>query len=145
MRTLWRSTRPEYEAFLSETSPPAKLLGFGRLGGQALVARVVRTRKERPEVVVRRDLSVLEGESSSWHRRFITMTAVALDDGRSGNLQRQSVLLHHIYAVQESTAQDPAHEMQWASPIFGHLGSKRVASWAPRKERMALEAARKSI
>ena len=49
----------------------------------------------------------------------IAMTAAALDEGRSGNLQRQSALLHHIYAVLESAAHDPAHEMQWDWPILG--------------------------
>ena len=61
------------------------------------------------------------------------MTAAALDEVRSGNLQRQSALLHHIYAVPESAAQDPAHEMQWSWPILGIQGP------------LALEAARKSM
>ena len=51
-------------------------------------------------------------------RRIIAMTAAALDEGRSGNLQRQSALLHHIHVVLESAAQDPTHEMQWGWPIL---------------------------
>ena len=98
------------------------------------MARVVRTRKERPEVViaahegrVRRDLSVLEGEAWSWRRhadvcllpRSAASKGSSLDEGRSGNLQRQSAQFHHIYAVLESAAQDPSHEMEWSWPILG--------------------------
>ena len=85
---------------------------------------------------VRRDLSVLDGEAWSWRRhadvcllprcgdfrslkRFDAMTAAALDEGRSGNLQRQNALLHHIYAVLESASQDPSHETEWGWPILG--------------------------
>ena len=67
------------------------------------------------------------------------MTAVALDDGRSGNLQRQSALLHHIYAVLEWAAQVAAHEVQWCWP------AERSAVAAYLKERMALETSRKSM
>ena len=84
------------------------------------------------------------------------MTAAALDEGRSGNLQRQSALLHHIHAVLESAARDPAHEMQWRWPILGiqdpdglalvpRAPAEQSAVVAYHKERMALEAARKSI
>ena len=118
----------------SGASPSREAFGTARLGGQALIARVVRTRKERPEVVivahegrVRRDLSVLDGEAWSWRRHadvclllFIAMTAAALDEGRSGSLQRQSALLHHIHAVLGSAAQDPPHEMVWGWPILGN-------------------------
>ena len=117
--------------------------GPARLGGQALTASVVRTRKGRPEVVVasresrvRRDLSVLDGEAWSWRRhadvcllprcgdfrslkRFVVVTAAALEEGRSGNLQRQNALLHHMYAVLESASQDPSHETEWGWPILG--------------------------
>ena len=104
--------------------------GASRLGGQALIARVVRTRKERPEVVI------AAHESRMWRRhddvcllprcgnfrslrRFDAMTAVALDEGRSGNLQSQTALPHRIHAVLESVSQDPAHEMEWGWPILG--------------------------
>ena len=45
------SSQEEYEAFCGDRSS-REAFGAGRLGRQALVARVVRTRKERPEVVI---------------------------------------------------------------------------------------------
>ena len=88
------------------------------------------------ESSVRRDLSVLDGEAWSWRRhadvcllprcgnfrslkRFVAMTAAALDEGRSGNLQRQNATLHHIYAVLEPASQDPSHETEWGWPLLG--------------------------
>ena len=47
------------------------------------------------------------------------MTAAALDEGRSGNLQRRNARLHHIDAVLESASQDPSHKMEWGWPILG--------------------------
>ena len=173
------SSQEEYEAFFGDQSS-REAFGAGRLGAQALVARLVRTRKERSEVFiavhegrVRRDLSVQEGESWScrFHadvrlllmcgnfrslRSFIVMTAAAPDESRSGNLPRKSALLHHIYAVPESAAQDPAREMQWSWPILGiqDPDGLALAPWAPAEqsaavayhnERTALEAARKSM
>ena len=82
---------------------------------------------------VRRGLIVLDGEAWSWRRhadvcllprcgnfrslkRFVAVTAGALHEGRSGNLQRQNALLHHFYAVLEPASQDPSHETEWGWP-----------------------------
>ena len=84
------------------------------------------------------------------------MTAAALDEGRSGNLQRHSALLHHIYAVLQSAAQESGPRDAVGLAHFGHSGSRRArprtlgpaeqsAVVAYHKERMALEAARKSM
>ena len=116
------NSQEEYDAIFGDQSS-RESSGPARLEGQALTARVVRPRQEKPEEVgashessVRRDLSVLDGKAWSWRRhtdvcllprcgdfrslkRFVARTAAALDEGRSGNLQRQNALLHHIYAV----------------------------------------------
>ena len=91
---------PEGSSRRSWTVPGNSIFGTSII----MVARAVRTRKERPDVVVaahesrvRRDLSVLDGEAS-WRRyadvsllpRFIAMIAAALNEGKSGNLQRQN-------------------------------------------------------
>ena len=121
---------------------------------------------------VRRDLSVLDGEAWSWRRhadvcllprcgdfrslkRFDARTAAALDEGKSGNLQRQNALLHHMYVFRESASQDPSHETEWGWPILGiqdpegrllpPWASEQSAVVACHKERVALDAARKSI
>ena len=84
------------------------------------------------------------------------MTAAALDEGKSGNLQRQNALLHHIYAVLESASQDPSHETEWGWPILGIQDpegrllppgppAEQSAVVAYHKERVALDAARKSM
>ena len=57
------------------------------------------------------------------------MTAAALDEGRYEILQRQSALLHHVYAVLESAAQDPAHEMQLE--CIQDPDGPALAPWAP--------------
>ena len=136
------NSHKEYDAIFRDQSS-REAFGASRLGGQVLIARVERTRKDRPEVViaaherrVRRDLSALGGEAWSSRRhadvcllprcgnfhslkRFVAMTAAALDEGISGNLQRQNALLHHIYVVLESASQDPSHEMEWGWYILG--------------------------
>ena len=170
------NSQEDYDAIFGDQSS-RESFGAARLGGQALIARVGRTRKERPEVVVaahesrvRRDLSVLDGEARFWRRHadvcllprcgsfrslkwFIAMTAAALDEGRSGSLQRQNALLHHINAVLESASQDSSHEMQWGWPILGIQDPEgpSLAPWVPQnrsrlpQKRVALDAAHKSM
>ena len=169
-----RALRKSSEAIFGNQSS-REAFGVARLGRQARVSRVVRTRKERPEVViaahegrVRRDLSV-HGEA--WSdvcllprcgnfrslERFVVMTAAALDEGRFGSLQRQNALLHHIYAVLELAAQDPSHEMEC---VLAHFRALRIqvepalAPWVPaehsagaayHKDRVALEAAHRGM
>ena len=145
----------EYDAIFRDQSS-REAFGASRLGGQALIARVERTRKDRPEVHerrVRRDLSALGGEAWSSRRhadvcllprcgnfhslkRFVAMTAAALDEGRSGNLQRQNALPHHIYVVLESASQDPSHEMEWGWAILGIQDPEGpcLAPWAPAEQ-----------
>ena len=172
------NSQEEYDAIFGDKSSRESFRA-ARLGGQALIARVVRTRKEKPEEVVaahesrvRRDLSVPDCEAWSMRRRadvcplprcgnfrslrrFIAMTAAALGEGRSGSLQHQSALLHHIHAVQESAAQDPSREMEWGWPILVIQDPEGpcLAPWVPEeqsavvayhKERVALDAARKT-
>ena len=119
------------------------------------------------ETRVRKDLTVLDGEAWSWRRhadvcllpgcgnfrsrkRFVAMTAAALDEGKSGNLQRQNALFHHIYAVLESASQDPSHETGWgwtqravSCPWASRAGQSAVV--VHHKERVALDAVCKSV
>ena len=64
------------------------------------------------------------------------MTAAALDEGRSGNLQRQIALLHHIYVVLESASWDPSHKTEWRWPVLGIQDPEGpcLALWAPAEQ-----------
>ena len=169
------SQEEEYDAIFGDQSS-RECSGLARLGGQALTERVVRTRKERPKVVVasresrvRKDLTVLDGEAWSWRRhadvcllpgcgnfrglkRFVAMTAAALDEGKSGNLQRQNALLHHITLFwnrrpkihpTKRSGDGPSWASRTQRAVSCPLGlpQSRVAY---HKERVALDAARKS-
>ena len=89
-------------------------------------------------------------------KRMIAMVSAALDEGRTGSLERQHSLLVHIYVVLEAAAKDPAHELAWGWPLLGIAdpeGRPRVG-WAPaevaslaayHKEEAVLEAAKKAL
>ena len=165
----------EYAGIISDSC------GSGiKLGGRALLEKLRKTREEHPaiilashEVVVKKDLGVLPGESWSWTRhayeevighcghfkslkRFICMVAAALDEGRSGSLERQQAMLCQIYTVCESAAKDPSHDLAWGWPVLGIRDPEGRAQpgWAPaesaaviafHRENAALESAKKLL
>ena len=127
------------------------------VGGLWAFARIKRTRRERPELVmeaaesiVRDQLGVLGTESWNWRRhteqellplcgnfttlkRMLAVLGAALDEGRTYGLPQQQAFLAHAYKVMEATARDPNHEMQWSWPLLGitdPAGRKRP-NWAP--------------
>ena len=152
------NSQEEYDAIFGDQSS-RESFGAARLGGQALIARVVRTRKEKPEVVVaahesrvRRDLSVLVCEAWSWRRH----ADVCQLPGKSGNLQRQNALITTLTLFWNRCPR--IHLTKWSvdGPSWASRTQRgrvllpgppqsRVPWWPYHKERVALDAARKSM
>ena len=151
-----------------------------KLGGRALLERIRKTREEHPEILlaahekaVKKDLGVLPGEAWSWIRhcyeavlphcsrfrslkRICALLAAALDEGRTGSLERQQALLCQMYTVCESAAKDPSHDLAWGWPVLsirdpkgraqpGWLPAESAAVIAFHRENAALESAKKAL
>ena len=145
------------------------------MSGRALLERVRKTREEHLEIIlaahedaVKRDPGVLPGEAWSWTRhacdevlprcghfrslkQFTAMVAAALDEGRSGCLQRQQALLCQMYTVCESAAKDLRHD-DLAVLGIRDPDLRAQPGWAPaesaaviafHRENAALESAKK--
>ena len=81
------------------------------------------------------------------------MVAAALNEGRTGSLERQQAMLCQIYTVCESAAKDPSH-LAWGWPVLGIRDPEGRAQpgWAPtesaaviafHRKNAALESAKK--
>ena len=143
--------------------------GASRLGGQALITRVVRARKERPEVVVaahesrvRRDLSVLSGKAWSWRTHADVCLLPRCGSFRS--LKRLIAITcsvkmlcfttstlfwnrHHKIRPTRWSGDGPSWAFKTQKGGALHLGppQKQSAVVACHEERVALDAARKSM
>jgi len=121
--------------------------------------------------VVTEKLNVLPGQAWSYHafyaaevepfcghfttlKRLGALVAGALDEGRSGSLNRQHAYLASAMALIEGAAKSADHDLAWGWPLLGvrDPGGRAEPTWpvtstaavsAYHRERVALEEARR--
>ena len=104
-----------------------------RLNGASVIAKVIKTRECRPDVVLeshsRRVKQQLEAWSFSRYneqmvqghcgnfktlRRMLAAVAGILDEPRTGSAERPMAMTRELYLVLEAASVDPQHNLGWA-------------------------------
>ena len=128
----------DFDALLDDAQN-AGLSGVDRLNGASLIAKVIKTRECRPDVVteshsrrVKQQLRVLpveawsisrchdqmvQGDCGNFQtlRRMLAAVAWIMEEHRTSSAERAMVMTNHLYLVLEAAAAD----LEWAWPLLG--------------------------